>query len=113
MELAKPVTLIVCILSLYGVFYTAFLDPVNDFDQRIWESLGLLALAGGISIVSALIFREPIHEQTTAPYLRGARLTATLPVRMFCWASAAMLILFLVSWYLERYCVFYRDVRVL
>jgi hypothetical protein len=108
MEVAKPLTLIVCILSLYSVFYTAFLDPVSDFDQRIWESLGLLAFAAGISLVSAWIFCEA--EQAG----RGirSRLTATLPLQMFCWASGVMLVLFVVSWYLERYSVFYRDVRI-
>jgi hypothetical protein len=30
---------------------------------------------------------------------------------MFCWAASIMLVLFVVSWYLETYCVFYRDVR--
>jgi hypothetical protein len=39
------------------------------------------------------------------------RLTSTLPVQMFCWASSAMLVLFILSWYLETYCIFYRDVR--
>jgi hypothetical protein len=57
-EVAKPFTLVFCILSLYGVFYTS-----------------------------------------------------TLPVQMFCWASSLMLVLFLVSEYLESSCVFYRDIR--
>jgi hypothetical protein len=30
---------------------------------------------------------------------------------MFCWAAAVMVVLFVVSWYLETYCVFYRDIR--
>jgi hypothetical protein len=30
---------------------------------------------------------------------------------MFCWAASIMIVLFTVSWYLENYCVFYRDVR--
>ena len=107
-ELAKPVTLIVCILSLYAVFYTAFLNPAGDPDQRIYESLGLLALAAGVSVVSAFIFREATHAHSA----KSARLTTTLPFRMFCWASGAMLILFVVSWYLEKYCIFYRDIRV-
>ena len=107
-EVAKPVTLIICILSLYAVFYAAFLDPASDLEQRIWESLGLLALAAAISLVSALIFREASHES----YARSARLRETLPVQMFCWAAGAMVVLFAVSWYLRSYCVFYRDVRV-
>ena len=107
MEIAKPVTLIFCILSLYTVFYTAFLDPASDLDQRICESPGLLPLAAGVSAASALVFREA----TQAPCAGSARLTATLPMQMFCWAAGAMFILFIVSLYLESHCIFYRDVR--
>jgi hypothetical protein len=110
-EIAKPVVLVVCILSLYAVFYTAFLDPLGDPKQRVWESLALLALAGGVAVVSGLIFREGI-EDGYSRHPRPVRLISTLPVRIFCWASGIMLILFLVSWFLERYFVFYRDIRV-
>jgi hypothetical protein len=37
--------------------------------------------------------------------------TRTLPVQIFCWAVCLMLVLFLASWYLETYCIFYKDVR--
>ena|ERR1039457_6975390 len=107
LEVAKPVTLIVCILSLYSLFYTAFLDPASDLDQRICQSLILLTLAGGISVISALCFRETAQTARA----ESARLTATLPVQMFCWASGVMFVLFVVSLYLESHCIFYRDVR--
>ena len=110
-EVAKPVVLVFCILSLYAVFYTAFLDPLGDPNLRIWESLALLALAAGVAVVSGLIFREGMLD-AGARYSRHVRLMDTLPMRMFCWASAIMLILFLVSWYLETHFVFYRDIRV-
>jgi hypothetical protein len=107
-EIAKPVALVLCILSLYGVFHVAFLRPVDDLSQRIWDSLVLLALAAGISITSGLIFREAPGKASDG----GSRLTSTLPIKMFYWASLVMLILFIVSWYLETDCIFYRDVRV-
>ena len=107
LELAKPVVLVVCILSLYAVFYAAFLDPAINLDQRIWESLGLLALAGCLALASGLIFRETL----SASSARNLRITATLPVRMFCWATGLMLVLFLVAWYLETHCILYRDIR--
>jgi hypothetical protein len=107
-EVGKPVTLILCILSLYALFHAAFLIPASDLDQRIYESLRFLALAASISVASALIFRRAA--QASCP--RRARLTAMLPAQMFFWASGVMLILFLLSLYLESYCVFYRDVRV-
>jgi hypothetical protein len=103
-EIAKPITFVFCILSLYGLFYKAFLDPVNGPQERMFNSLALVGLAAAISLVSGLIFRE-----TEAP-IRNTRLTSTLPVQMFCWASGFMLILFLVSWYLESQRIFYRDI---
>jgi hypothetical protein len=106
-EVARPVTLIFCILSLYSVFDVAFLAPSIDMRQRICDSLVLLALAAATSLISGLIFRDSPPEQNAG----GTRLTATLPVQMFCWAASTMLVLFAVSWYLETYCVFYRDVR--
>jgi uncharacterized membrane protein YdcZ (DUF606 family) len=106
-EVAKPVTLVLCILSLYAVFNAAFLAVSMDMHEKICESLIRLALAAVISLISGLIFRDATQE----PYAGRARLTATLPVQMFCWVSGAMGVLFVVSWYLETYCVFYRDVR--
>jgi hypothetical protein len=105
-EAAKPLTLISCILSLYALFHTAFLNPSITMRQRIWDSLVLLALAAVISLISGLIFRD-VH----GPNSGNIRLTATLPIQVFCWAASAMLVLFIVSWYLENHCVFYRDVR--
>jgi hypothetical protein len=106
-EVAKPVTLISCILSLYALFHTAFLIPASDLHQRIYDSLELLVLAGTVSLISGLVFREAAPGRHSG----SDRLTSTLPVQMFCWASSAMLVLFILSWYLETYCIFYRDVR--
>jgi hypothetical protein len=103
-ELAKPVAVIICILALYSVFHVAFLNPVSNLDQRIEESLGLAALAGGISVASGLIFCD-------ATQTCSGRLASTLPVKMFCWAASVMLILFLAACYLEKHCVLYRDIR--
>jgi len=104
-EIAKPITFVFCILSLYGLFYKAFLDPVNGLQERMYDSLALLALAAAISLASGLIFLE------TEAQVRNTSLASTLPVQMFCWASSSMLILFLVSWFLESHCIFYRDIR--
>jgi hypothetical protein len=107
-EVAKPVALLLCMLSLFAVFHTAFLVPGSDLQEKIWDSLKLLALAGGISLVSGLIFRESASESTND----NARLAATLPVQVFCWAVGIMLVLFVVSWYLESRCIFYRDIHL-
>lgn len=106
-ELAKPIALLLCLLSLCAVFHTAFLVPANDLHQTIWDSLELLSLAAGISVTGGLIFRESAPE----PSADKTRLTTTLPVQVFCWAAGMMLALFVCSWYLETHCIFYRDVR--
>ncbi|MGA8440754.1 MAG: hypothetical protein WB762_13825 [Candidatus Sulfotelmatobacter sp.] len=106
-EVAKPVTLVFCILSLLALFHAAFLAPASDMHQRIGDTLSRLALAAVICMVSGLIFRKA----TQGAHSGNARLTATLPVQLFCWASGSMLVLFIVSWYLESHCIFYRDVR--
>ncbi len=104
-EITKLLALISCILSLYGLFYAAFLEPAVDWEQSVWQSLSLLVIAAGICVVSGLIFRETMRPADGVP------LSSTLPVRMFYWASSLMLVLFLLSWYLQSYCIFYRDVR--
>jgi hypothetical protein len=96
-EVAKPIALMLCILSLYAVFHAAFLVPASDLHQKISGSLQLLALAAGISLISGMIFRE----STSKP-----RLIFTLPMQLFCWAVSIMLILFLISWYLESNSIF-------
>jgi glucose uptake protein GlcU len=103
-ELAKPIALALCMLSLCSVFYTAFMVPASGVEQRIWDSVVLLSLAAGICLTSGMIFRESTQTGIEP-------VTRTLPVQMFCWAVGTMLLLFLASWYLETYCIFYKDVR--
>lgn len=106
-ELAKPVTFVLCIVSLYALFHTAFLIPAVTLRQRMEDSLLLLALAAIVSLISGLVFREAEPKRDGG----GARLLSTLPVRMFCWAASGMIVLFIAARYLEAHCVFYRDVR--
>lgn len=106
LEVAKPIALLLCLLSLCAVFHTAFLVPASDLQQTILDSLELLSLAAGISLISGLIFRESVEDTSDSK-----RLMATLPVQVFYWTSGIMLILFVCCWYLESHCVFYRDVR--
>jgi hypothetical protein len=108
LELAKPVALLLCILSLYAVFHTAFLIPASNLDQRISDSLQLLAVAAGIALVSGFIFLEPVSGQSPGQSpgrsLNSTRLIATLPMQLFCWTVAALLILFLATLYLGSQC---------
>ena len=106
-EVAKPVTFILCILSLYAVFHAAFMAPSSDLHERIYESVLLLALSAILSVISGFSFRAAEPD----PQAHRMRLIATFPVQVFYWAPGVMLVLFIFSWYLETYCVFYRDVR--
>jgi hypothetical protein len=106
-EIARPIALIFCILSLYAVFHAAFLDPAGDVRQRIWDGGIMLGLSAAICLIGGLVFRADAEA-------RGGRdlpLTATLPVQLFVWGASAMLMIFVVSWCLETYFVWYRDVR--
>jgi hypothetical protein len=110
LELAKPVALLLCLLSLCALFHTAFLAigsadlmlPNPALQDRVLDSLLLFALSAGICFVSALLFREA--EATPHPSL-----SATLPLQLFYWATGIMLLLFVLSWYLETHCIFYRS----
>ena len=112
LEVAKPLALMICLLSLCALFHTALLVPGSlellvpgpALHDRILDSLLLLVLSAGICIVSGMIFNE------AAPEPRQP-LSATLPLKIFYWASAGMLLLFVISWYLETHCIFYRDPR--
>jgi hypothetical protein len=105
-EAGKLFSFIVCILSLYSLFYAAFLKTSVELGQRIIDTAGLLILAVAISIIGGLIFREADRD-----WKPQGRLISTLPLQIFCWASGVMAILFLLSLYLASHCVFYRDVR--
>jgi hypothetical protein len=113
LELAKPVALLLCLLSLLAIFHTLFfavedphllLQPHQAFDDRVFDSLLLLALSAGITLFSGLIFRE------AEPHPRPS-LAATLPLRIFSWATGAMLILFLLARFLEAHYVFSPSIR--
>jgi hypothetical protein len=104
LEVAKPIAVALCMLSLCAVFNAAFLVPASDLESRSWTAVILLSLTASICLASGMIFRESAE-------LRADRLMRTLPVQLFCWAVSLMLVLFLISWYLETHCIFYKDVR--
>jgi hypothetical protein len=106
LELARPVTLLASMLSLLAVFHTAFLGPEVDIEQRIYDSLCLLVIAAGISLLSGLTFREQRPDARV-----DGRITDTFPVQVFCWATGTMLVLFVLAWYMEANCIFSKNVR--
>jgi hypothetical protein len=116
LELARPVTLLCSMLSLLAVFHTAFLGPQADYSQRIYDSVGVLLIAAGFALVGGLVTLADEREtgarlRKAQRIARGLRITDTFPVQVFCWTTGIMAVLFVVSWYLETHCIFYRDIH--
>ncbi|MEO6802279.1 MAG: hypothetical protein ABI197_03430 [Granulicella sp.] len=98
LDIAKPVALLMCILSLFAAFRAAFLIPASELNIRIHDGFALLLLSAGVSILGGLLFRE-----SAAIEHDPVSLGSTLPIQIFCWAATIILVLFAVSWYLETY----------
>ncbi len=96
LELAKAVSFLVCILSLYWAAISAFFVPGAQWEERLWISAFKLLAAAAISFYSGMVFSWPSRTNPTA----FQRLTSTLPVRVFFWALAGIAVLFTLSWYL-------------
>ncbi len=59
LEVARPVALALCLLSLYAVFHAAFLtSPTEDLSQRGWDALQKISLAAGIAFAGGMLFRK-------------------------------------------------------
>ncbi len=110
LEIAKPVALLLCLLSLYALFHAVFMVPAGNYPAlsdleihaKILNTLILFAFSAANSIVGGLIFRET--DSRPHPSLH-----ATLPMQLFYWALGLMVIVFFVSWYLETHVIFYRS----
>ena len=111
LELAKPVTLLASVLSLLVVMHTAFFGTETDFDQRIYDSLIVLALSAAVSLLSGLVFLERTRKAARASHHYLMRVMETFPMQVFFWTAGIMAAIFVVAWYLETHCIFYRDVR--
>ena len=104
LELARPLSFILSILSLYPVMFSAFFVPGTHWQERLATALLYIALAACICFMSGLLFSWPSRANPEAANPgSGQSLMSTLPVRFFFWAMTAMTILFAVSWYLEEY----------
>jgi hypothetical protein len=108
-EFSKLAALLLCMLSLYGVFRTLFLSsedphaillqPPEIFTNRLLDALLLVALSAAISVLGAIIFREA--EPKPRPSL-----AATLPIQVFSWSTSIMFTLFFLARFLETHYVF-------
>ena len=99
LELLKPLSFLLTMLSLYPVLASAFFVPGTHWQERLELALLRLAFAACVCFASGFIYRWPTHNNPDD----AEPLLATLPVRLFFWAAAGMALLFAVSWYLEEY----------
>ncbi len=101
LELAKALSFVLSVLSLFPVLLSAFFVPGSHWQERLTMSLLRIVLAVCVCFASGLLFSWPSQTNPEA----GHSLASTLPVRLLFWALGSMTILFVVSWYLEAYCL--------
>jgi ABC-type enterobactin transport system permease subunit len=94
-ELAKAVALVLSIASLYALLGSAFFTLGSPWQQRILSSVETLAMTACVCFASGLLFS--ITASSGPPVVR------TLPVQLFFWSLGAMVLMFLLSRYLEVY----------
>ncbi|HEY0263844.1 MAG TPA: hypothetical protein VGC07_04915 [Granulicella sp.] len=104
-DIARPASLMLCILSLFASFRAAFLIPTTDLRTKIHDSFALLLFSAGVSILGGLLFRE------ATPGRRRSTLLGTLPMQLFLWASTIIVVMFACSWYLETYYLPWNNLR--
>jgi len=99
LDLARAVSFLLSIVTLSWAALGAFFVPGSHWQDRLTLASLRLAVAACMSLFSGLLFswrsgtRRTLHQP----------LTSTLPVQLFFWAVAAIVILFIGSWYLASY----------
>ena len=101
LELARPISFLLSILSLYPVLMSAFFVPGTRWEERLAMAFVHVLVAACVCFASGLLYRWPSQGNAEA----GQPLLSTLPMRLFLWALAGMALLFALSWYLEAYFV--------
>ena len=96
LELAKAISFLICILSLYWAGISAFFVPGAQWEERMWMAAFKLLAAGAICFYSGMVFSWPSKTNPTA----FQRITSTMPVRLFFWGVACISVLFVLAWYL-------------
>jgi len=110
LELARPVTLLGCILALLALFHAAFLEPDASALQHLEDALSPLLMAAAMALLGGLVFL-PSRRARVVPISRGRAFWSTFPVRVFYYSTLGMGLLFLAAWYFETFLIPYRDIR--
>ncbi len=94
-ELAKAVSLILSIASIYALLGSAFFVPGSPWQQRLLGSVETLAMSACVCFASGLLFSVTAKAEPPV--------TETLPVRLFFWSLGGVVLMFALSRYLEVY----------
>ncbi|HKN20811.1 MAG TPA: hypothetical protein VJX73_05315 [Terracidiphilus sp.] len=100
LDIGRVLSFILSMLSLYAVLESAFFVPGSDWLERLNLSLLRIAIAACVCFASGILFALP-HAKAESE----TPITSTLPVQLFFWAMAGVVILFVLSSYLEVYYV--------
>lgn len=103
LELVRPLSFVLSLLSLYPVMLSAFFEPGTRWQERLGRSLVRVAFAACVCFASGILYAMPAPRQSQPEAEPPAPLFSTLPVRLFFWTIGAMAILFAVSWYIVEY----------
>jgi cation transport ATPase len=96
LDLAKAISFFSCILALYHASIHTFFVPGARWEERLVMAAARLGFAACICFLAGFVFTWPGRSNPD----RFLRVTATLPVRLFFWSAAGIVVLFLSSWYL-------------
>jgi len=96
LDLTKSLSFFATLLSLYPVILDAFFLPATRWQDRLLLALPKLIIAGCIALASGLLFTWPSPSNPDA----GQPLTATLPVRLFLYASIGLILTFALYCYI-------------
>jgi hypothetical protein len=99
-DLGKFVSFGASILSLIALLGSAFFVPGAGWEDRLIGSVTHLALAACLCFASGILFREDALRRDPDSH---PTLTSTLPVKLFFWSLGAMVLLFVLGWFLDAF----------
>jgi hypothetical protein len=97
LELLRPLSFFLSMLSLYPVMLSAFFVPGSHWEDRLEMALLRVAFAACVCFASGILYawHPRFSAEATEPLL------STLPVRLFFWGIGGMTLLFALSWWLD------------
>lgn len=105
LEILRPLSFFLSLLSLYPVLMTAFFVPGTRWEERLEMALLRIAISACICFASGFLYSRPTPWPSLSNSTAAEPLLSTLPVRLFFWAIVGMALLFALSWWLETYYV--------